>query len=135
MQQPTLQNVRVRSTRDALQIFYAVARGALPMIARRLDAEERRAIAPGNVYIWEERGRNAEATGVRRRRAALTTGLTVYIALSRSASSAGPTASAGARLVCAMYVLGPCPAPSCSALAHSPFSTGVFALPREGPSD
>jgi hypothetical protein len=64
MQQPTLQNVRVRSTRDALQIFYAVARGVIPMIARRLDAEERRAIAPGNVYIWEERCANAEITGL-----------------------------------------------------------------------
>lgn len=64
MQQPTLQNVRVRSTRDALQIFYAVARGVLPMISRRLDAEERRAIVPGNVYIWEERCANAEITGL-----------------------------------------------------------------------
>ncbi|EKM57037.1 uncharacterized protein PHACADRAFT_254558 [Phanerochaete carnosa HHB-10118-sp] len=64
MQQPTLQSVRVRSTRDALQIFYAVARGVLPMITRRLDAEERRAIVPGNVYIWEERCANAEITGL-----------------------------------------------------------------------
>ena len=64
MQQPTLANVRVRSTRDALQIFYAVARGVLPMITRRLDAEERRAIVPGNVYIWEERCANAEITGL-----------------------------------------------------------------------
>lgn len=47
MQRPTLQNTRVRSTRDALQVFYAVARNALPLITRRLDAEERRAIAPG----------------------------------------------------------------------------------------
>ncbi|KAG6334911.1 hypothetical protein ID866_4182 [Astraeus odoratus] len=64
MQQPTLQNVRVRSTRDALQIFYAVARNLLPLITRRLDAEERRAIVPGNVYVWEERSANAEATGL-----------------------------------------------------------------------
>lgn len=64
MQQPTLTNVRVSSTRDALQIFYAVARRVLPMITRRLDAEERRAIVPGNVYIWEERCANAEVTGL-----------------------------------------------------------------------
>lgn len=64
MQQPTLQNVRVRSTRDALQIFYAVARRSLPLITRRLDAEERRAIVPGNVYVWEERSANSEATGL-----------------------------------------------------------------------
>ncbi|KIP01117.1 hypothetical protein PHLGIDRAFT_131367 [Phlebiopsis gigantea 11061_1 CR5-6] len=64
MQQPTLAHVRVRSTRDALHIFYAVARGVLPMITRRLDAEERRAIVPGNVYIWEERCANAEITGL-----------------------------------------------------------------------
>ncbi|KAI0071269.1 hypothetical protein K474DRAFT_1669165 [Panus rudis PR-1116 ss-1] len=64
MQQPTLTDVRIRSTRDALQIFYAVARKILPMTTRRLDAEERRAIVPGNVYVWEERCANAEATGL-----------------------------------------------------------------------
>ncbi|KAI6045236.1 Gti1/Pac2 family-domain-containing protein [Pisolithus marmoratus] len=64
MQQPTLRNVRVRSTRDALQIFYAVARKSLPLITRRLDAEERRSIVPGNVYVWEERSANTEATGL-----------------------------------------------------------------------
>ncbi|KAI5996442.1 Gti1/Pac2 family-domain-containing protein [Pisolithus orientalis] len=64
MQQPTLRNVRVRSTRDALQIFYAVARKTLSLITRRLDAEERRAIVPGNVYVWEERSANTEATGL-----------------------------------------------------------------------
>lgn len=46
MQQPTLTNIRIRSTRDALQIFYAVARNILPMTTRRLDAEERRASVP-----------------------------------------------------------------------------------------
>lgn len=64
MQKPTLEGVRIRSTRDALQIFYAVARKTLPMTTRRLDAEERRAIAPGHVYVWEERCANAEATGL-----------------------------------------------------------------------
>ena len=85
MQHPTLTNVRIRSTRDALQIFYAVARNILPMTTRRLDAEERRASVPlpsmyfathahvsyrlssitsGCVYIWEERCANSEATGM-----------------------------------------------------------------------
>ncbi|THH07881.1 hypothetical protein EW145_g3083 [Phellinidium pouzarii] len=64
MQRPTLSNVRIRSTRDANQIFYAVARNLLPMTVRRLDAEERRAITSGNVYVWEERGVNSEATGM-----------------------------------------------------------------------
>jgi hypothetical protein len=35
------------------------------MVARRLDTEERRAINSGCVFVWEERGANAEATGVR----------------------------------------------------------------------
>ncbi|KAF8999101.1 Gti1/Pac2 family-domain-containing protein [Cyathus striatus] len=64
MQHPTLQNVRIRSTRDALQVFNAVAMNRLPLITRRLDAEERRAIIPGNVYVWEERGANTEPTGL-----------------------------------------------------------------------
>ncbi|EJD05540.1 uncharacterized protein FOMMEDRAFT_118678 [Fomitiporia mediterranea MF3/22] len=64
MQRPTLTNVRIRSTRDANQIFYAVLRNVLPMTVRRLDAEERRAIASGNVYVWEERGASSEATGL-----------------------------------------------------------------------
>lgn len=34
------------------------------MVTRRLDTEERRAVRPGNVYVWEERGRHTEATGV-----------------------------------------------------------------------
>ena len=64
MQHPSLQNVRIRSTRDALHVFYAVARNVIPLITRRLDAEERRAIVPGNVYVWEERSANSEATGL-----------------------------------------------------------------------
>lgn len=52
MQHPTLQNIRIRSTRDALQVFYGVAMHTLPLITRRLDAEERRNIAAGNVYVW-----------------------------------------------------------------------------------
>ncbi|KAF8886548.1 Gti1/Pac2 family-domain-containing protein [Infundibulicybe gibba] len=64
MQQPTLRNVRIRSTRDALHVFNGVAMNLLPLITRRLDAEERRAIVPGNVYVWEERGANTEPTGL-----------------------------------------------------------------------
>lgn len=65
MQHPTLQRVRIRSTRDAHQIFGAVARNSLRLITRRLDAEERRAIAPGNVYVWEERAStSSETTGL-----------------------------------------------------------------------
>ena len=52
MQHPTLQNVRIRSTRDALQVFHGVATHRLPLITRRLDAEERINIVPGNVYVW-----------------------------------------------------------------------------------
>lgn len=52
MQHPTLHNVRIRSTRDALQVFHGVATHRLPLITRRLDAEERRNIMPGNVYVW-----------------------------------------------------------------------------------
>lgn len=88
MQKPTLQNVRVRSTRDALQIFYAVARNVLPMISRRLDAEERRAIVPGNVYIWEERCANAEITGL---------GMERWCALSPSSLVRGAPADARRR--------------------------------------
>lgn len=34
-------------------------------VSRRLDTDERRAISSGCVFVWEERGPNAEATGVR----------------------------------------------------------------------
>lgn len=34
------------------------------MVTRRLDAEERRAISSGHVFVWEERGSNTEATGL-----------------------------------------------------------------------
>ncbi|KAJ4466947.1 Gti1/Pac2 family-domain-containing protein [Lentinula edodes] len=64
MQQPTLEAVRIRSTRDALQVFYGVATNKIPLITRRLDAEERRAIVAGNVYVWEERGANTEPIGI-----------------------------------------------------------------------
>jgi len=64
MQRPTCTDVRVRSVSDALVIFYAVSKGALPIVSRRLDSEERRCIRSGSVYVWEERGPDAEATGL-----------------------------------------------------------------------
>jgi hypothetical protein len=64
MQKPTCTRLRVRSPLDAQTIFHAVSLGIVPMVARRLDTEERRAIHSGCVFVWEERGANAEATGV-----------------------------------------------------------------------
>jgi hypothetical protein len=64
MQRPTCTDIRVRSVSDALVIFYAVSKGVLPIVSRRLDSEERRCLRSGSVYVWEERGPDAEATGV-----------------------------------------------------------------------
>ncbi|KAL5528719.1 hypothetical protein ACEPAF_7856 [Sanghuangporus sanghuang] len=64
MQPPTCTGMRVRSVHDAHILFHAVYLEVLPMVTRRLDTEERRAVRSGNVYIWEERGRNSEATGL-----------------------------------------------------------------------
>lgn len=64
MQPPTCTNIRIRSVHDAHTIFHAVMLDVLPMVTRRLDTEERRAVRAGNVYVWEERGRHTEATGV-----------------------------------------------------------------------
>jgi len=63
MQQPTIADLRVRTTADALIIFHAVRHDMLPIVRRRLDAEERRNIRSGDVFVWEERG-NAEASGL-----------------------------------------------------------------------
>ena len=65
MQPPTAQSLRIRTVQDAHVIFHAVHLGILPMVTRRLDTEERRNVRAGNVYVWEERGRHTEATGVR----------------------------------------------------------------------
>jgi len=64
MQRPTCTEIRVRSVSDALVIFYAVSKSILPIVSRRLDSEERRCIRSGSVYVWEERGPDAEATGL-----------------------------------------------------------------------
>ncbi|KAL1734789.1 Gti1/Pac2 family-domain-containing protein [Schizophyllum commune] len=54
-QPPTCMNLRVRTPEDARVIFHAVALNILPLVTRRLDNEERRSIASGSVYVWEER--------------------------------------------------------------------------------
>jgi len=64
IQQPTCTGLRIRTPADAHVIFHAVHERLLKMVTRRLDTEERRAISPGCVYVWEERGANAEANGV-----------------------------------------------------------------------
>ncbi|KAF8647090.1 hypothetical protein AX16_006924 [Volvariella volvacea WC 439] len=64
MQRATITGIRIRSPADARVIFHAVLLGVLPMVSRRLDAEERGLISPGSVYVWEERGPHAELTGV-----------------------------------------------------------------------
>jgi hypothetical protein len=64
MQRPTCSGLRVRSPADAQVIFHAVSLNILPMVSRRLDTDERRAISSGCVFVWEERGPNAEATGL-----------------------------------------------------------------------
>lgn len=105
MQHPSLQHVRIRSTRDALHVFYAVARNVIPLITRRLDAEERRAIVPGNVYVWEERSANSEATGLGMER--------WYVPATSPrpllTRPPGPMAWAGARAASVMCVLSPPP--------------------------
>lgn len=63
IQQPTCVGLRIRTPADAHVIFHAVHERLLRMVARRLDTEERRAISPGCVYVWEERGANADANG------------------------------------------------------------------------
>ncbi|KAI0368292.1 hypothetical protein BV20DRAFT_1114258 [Pilatotrama ljubarskyi] len=64
MQRPTLTNVHIRSAADAHKLFYAVQLGLLPKIEKRLDANERAALRPGDVYVWEEKGPNADSFSV-----------------------------------------------------------------------
>ncbi|KAJ7267653.1 hypothetical protein B0H12DRAFT_1010445, partial [Mycena haematopus] len=64
VQRPTCTNLRIRSVDDAHKIFFAIQRGLLPMVSRRLDLEERAALRTGCVYAWEERSPNAEITGI-----------------------------------------------------------------------
>ena len=63
-QTPTITGMRIRSVRDAEIILHAVALGLLPMVMHRLCDEERLALRPGCIYVWEERSSNPlEATG------------------------------------------------------------------------
>ncbi|KAI8993933.1 hypothetical protein BD414DRAFT_521050 [Trametes punicea] len=63
-QSPTCTGMRVRNVRDAEIILHAVATGLLPMVMHRLADEDRLALAPGCIYVWEERSSNPlEATG------------------------------------------------------------------------
>ena len=63
-QQPTITDMRIRSVRDAEIILHAVACKYLPMVMHRLADEERLALRPGCIYVWEERSSNPlEATG------------------------------------------------------------------------
>ncbi|CDO69159.1 hypothetical protein BN946_scf185042.g61 [Trametes cinnabarina] len=64
MQRPTLTDVHIRSAADAHKLFYAVQLGLLPKIDKRLDANERAALRPGNVYVWEEKGPNTDSFSV-----------------------------------------------------------------------
>ena len=64
MQPPTCTHLRIRTVHDAHIMFHAVHLKIFPMVSRRLDTEERRALRSGNVYVWEERGRHHEPTGV-----------------------------------------------------------------------
>ncbi len=47
-------NGYVHSTRDALLIFEAVRRGALPKITRRLRDDERKMIKSGTIFVFDE---------------------------------------------------------------------------------
>ncbi|KAI0759846.1 Gti1/Pac2 family-domain-containing protein [Trametes elegans] len=64
MQRPTLTDVHIRSAADAHKLFYAVQLGLLPKIDKRLDANERAALRPGDVYVWEEKGPNSDSFSV-----------------------------------------------------------------------
>ncbi|KAI0666010.1 Gti1/Pac2 family-domain-containing protein [Trametes maxima] len=69
MQLPTCTGIRIRSMADAHVIFHAVSLGLLPIVARRLDIDERRYIHSGCVCVWEERsasGEGSSATGIER---------------------------------------------------------------------
>ena len=62
-QQPTLEGVRIRTAQDAMLVFFGVARGILTLLTRRLDADERKAIEPGHVYVWEDRSATTSDSG------------------------------------------------------------------------
>ena len=55
MLQPTYRNLYVRNVHDAQVVLHAVWTDRLRMTPRRLDDEERQALRPGDIYVWEER--------------------------------------------------------------------------------
>ncbi|KAG9127807.1 hypothetical protein FRC07_008999 [Ceratobasidium sp. 392] len=63
-QQATCTNVHIRTAHDAHRVFHATLLGIYTPITRRLDIEERRLVKPGACFVWEERGPDAEATGM-----------------------------------------------------------------------
>ncbi|KAJ6493296.1 hypothetical protein C8R45DRAFT_989331 [Mycena sanguinolenta] len=65
-QQPTCTNLRIRSVEDAHKVFFAVQKGALHVVTRRLDASEREALQTGCVYVWEARCPNTFDLGIER---------------------------------------------------------------------
>lgn len=111
-QQPTCTGLRVRTPADAHVIFHAVSLNLLPMVSRRLDTEERRAISSGCVYVWEERGPNAEATGVR------------PIRLITSSHYNNHPVSAGNRALDRLHSMGPKPCERCKSM-QQPLVTQV----------
>jgi len=66
MQLPTCTNTRIVTTDDAHRVFHAagILHSLGSMIHRRLDAEERRYVRPGSVFVWEERSTTSEAAGL-----------------------------------------------------------------------
>ncbi|KAJ7835964.1 Gti1/Pac2 family-domain-containing protein [Mycena leptocephala] len=63
-QQPTCTNLRIGSVEDAHKIFFAIRRGLLTMVSRRLNSDERAALHTGCVFAWEERSPSTEITDV-----------------------------------------------------------------------
>ncbi|KAH8806841.1 Gti1/Pac2 family-domain-containing protein [Flagelloscypha sp. PMI_526] len=65
MQGPTCTGLRIRNPQDAHVVFHAVMLEKFAMVHRRLDSEERRQIAAGHIYVWEEKG-STSGSGIER---------------------------------------------------------------------
>ena len=50
---PSLTGAFFRSLEDASKVFYAAARGVLPLCSDRLNEAERKQVRPGNVYVYD----------------------------------------------------------------------------------
>lgn len=50
---PSLTGACFRSLEDASKVFYAAARGVLPLCSDRLNEAERKQVRPGNVYVYD----------------------------------------------------------------------------------